>query len=84
MVGVSADGQDVSDRFREELDLPFPLVGDPGAEIISTYGVKWPLLKLAGRVTFIIERDRKVGAVRKSARDINSHIELACSYRSSG
>lgn len=80
VVGVSGDRQDVSDRFRDELGLPFPLVGDPGAKIISGYGVKWPLVKMSARVTFIVERNRKVAAARKSARDIDSHVQLACSH----
>lgn len=80
MVGVSADRQEVSDRFRTELDLPFPLVGDPTAEIISAYGVKWPLLKIAGRVTFVIDRDRRVALAHKSARNIESHVRLACGF----
>lgn len=83
MVGVSGDPQEVSDRFREELDLPFPLVGDPGATIISAYGVKWPLVRIASRVTFIIDRDRHVAAAHKSQRDIDGHVGLASKFTSS-
>lgn len=79
-MGISADRQEVSDRFRAELDLPFPLIGDPAAEIISAYGVKWPLLKIASRVTFLIDRDQHVALAYKSARDIQSHVQLACGF----
>ena len=78
VVGVSSDRQEVSDRFRAELDLPFPLVGDPSATIIAAYGVKWPLVKIASRVTFIIDRDRRITGVYRSARDIDGHVRLAC------
>lgn len=84
MVGVSADNQETSERFRADLDLPFPLVGDPDATIISSYGVKWPILKIASRVTFIIERDGTIVAAHKSARDIDAHVRLACEFTPSG
>lgn len=84
MVGVSSDPQRTSDEFRRSLDLPFPLVGDPNAEIISAYDVKWPLVKLAHRVTYLIRQDRTIGAVHKSARDIDSHVQLACTFDPAG
>jgi peroxiredoxin len=82
VLGVSADRQEVNDRFRAELDLPFPLVGDPHASIISAYRVKWPLVKIASRVTFIIDRDRRIAAAHKSARDIEGHVALAREHSS--
>ena len=80
VVGVSSDDQEVADRFRESLDLPFPLVGDRKATIISLYDVKWPLIRLASRVTYLVGKDRRIRTAHKSARDIESHVQIACSF----
>jgi thioredoxin-dependent peroxiredoxin len=73
VAGVSTDEQTVNDRFAESLDLPFPLVGDPDATIARRYGVKWPLLKIARRVTFVVGEDRRIESVHRSERDPRSH-----------
>jgi peroxiredoxin len=78
VIGVSADSQETQDRFAKSLELPFPLVGDPGGQIRAGYGVKWPLFGLARRVTFVIGRDRKVRLVHRAERDVLSHVAQAC------
>jgi peroxiredoxin len=78
VVGVSTDEQTVSDRFAESLDLPFPLVGDPDAKIARRYGVTWPLLKIARRVTFVVGEDRTIEFVHRSERDPRSHAAHVC------
>jgi peroxiredoxin Q/BCP len=79
-VGVSADPQEASDRFRESLDLPFPLVGDPGGTILEAYKVRWPLIGIAKRVTYVIGRDKKVLRAFRSERDMTAHAAQACDF----
>ena len=79
MIGVSADSQETQDEFAKSLELPFPLVGDPGGGIRDAYGVKWPLFGLARRVTFVIGKDRKIRLVHRAERDVESHVTQACS-----
>ena len=50
---MSGDSQEKNDTFREKLDLPFPLVGDPEGTILRAYEVRWPLIGLAKRVTYV-------------------------------
>ena len=78
MIGVSADKQETQDRFRQSLDLPFPLVGDPEGTVRDGFGVKWPLFGLARRVTFVIGKDRRIRLVHKAERDVESHVTEAC------
>lgn len=54
VVGVSTDDGPTQCRFADFMKAPFPLLGDPKGEITQAYGVRWPLLKLAKRVTFVI------------------------------
>jgi peroxiredoxin len=79
VIGVSKDRQDVSDRFRAELGLPYPLVGDPQGRILRDYEVRWPLVGLARRVTYIVGRDRRIQQVHRSELDPDSHVSGACS-----
>lgn len=73
VVGISTDPQDVLDRFRAERKLPFALVADPTARIAGDYGARWPIIKVARRVTYLVGRDRKVHLAFRSERDVAVH-----------
>ena len=75
---MSRDPQETSDRFRESLGLPFALVGDPEEKIIRAYGVRWPIVGLTQRVTFVIGRNRKVRVAFHSELDMDAHSAQAC------
>ena len=62
ILGVSADDAKSHKAFAEKFHLPFQLVADADHKIIDSYGVKMPLLSMAKRTTFIIDKD---GIVRK-------------------
>ena len=83
MVGVSADSQEKNDRFRNHLDLPFPLVGDPEGTIIRAYDVRWPILGMAQRVTYVIGRDTKIQLAFHSELNTGSHAAQACAVLAS-
>ena len=77
MVGVSKDRQEVSDRFRESLGLPYPLVGDPKGVLLRAYKVRWPLIGLARRVTYVVGRNRRVRLAFHSELNIEAHLAEA-------
>jgi peroxiredoxin len=76
---VSADTQQRNDAFRASLALPYPLVGDPDGTIRSAYRVKWPVIGLARRTTYVVGADRRIRRAIRSERDIDAHIGGACS-----
>jgi peroxiredoxin Q/BCP len=78
VVGVSKDRQETSDRFRKSLELPYPLVGDPEGVILRAYKVRWPLVGLARRVTYVVGRDRKIRQAFHSEFDIDAHVAMSC------
>ncbi len=78
VVGVSQDTQEVNDRFRASLDLPYPLVGDPEGRILRDYKVRWPLVGLAQRVTYVVGRDRVVRLAFHSEFNMDAHASEAC------
>jgi len=75
---VSRDPQETSDRFRASLGLPFSLVGDPEERIIRAYRVRWPIVGLTQRVTYVIGRNRKVRLAFHSELDMDAHSAEVC------
>ena len=69
ILGVSADNGPSHKAFAETFHLPFSLLADPDKKIIEAYGVKMPLIGIAKRVTFIID---KKGIVRHVLSDVNT------------
>ena len=62
MVGVSPDSIQSHRRFREENDLPFPLVADTEREVIRLYDVRRTFaIAPTKRVTYLID---KAGVIR--------------------
>ena len=78
MVGVSRDTQETSDRFRESLGLPYPLVGDAEGAILRAYKVRWPVLGWAQRVTYLVARNRSVRLAFHSEFSIEEHVNETC------
>jgi peroxiredoxin len=78
VVGVSRDAQEKSDAFRASLSLPFPLVGDAEGAILRAYKVRWPVIGLARRVTYVVDRSRRVKMALHSEFDIGSHVTATC------
>jgi thioredoxin-dependent peroxiredoxin len=76
---VSRDPQATSDRFRQTLELPFPLVGDTEGRILGAYKVRWPVVGLARRVTYLVDKGRKIKLALHSEFDIGSHVSETCS-----
>jgi peroxiredoxin len=74
VVGVSTDPPAESARFCASLQLPYPLVGDQDGSIAKAYGVRWPLVGMARRVTFLVGRDRRIALAFGSERDAEAHV----------
>lgn len=73
IVGISTDDGDTQCEFAQSLRAPFPLIGDSDKRIAEAFGVLWPLLGVAKRVTFVVGADRKVVAVFHHEVDVGQH-----------
>jgi peroxiredoxin len=73
VVGVSRDDAETLERFRQDRELPFPLVSDASGEIARAYRVRWPIIGLARRVTYLVGRDRRVRLAFHRERDVRAH-----------
>ncbi len=75
VIGISADSSTSHDDFAKAYSLPFPLLSDSGGDIAKSYGVAKKFGLLAGRVTFVIDQNRKIRYALSSQLDISSHID---------
>ena len=62
VLGVSMDTLETQTKFAESLKTAFPLLADAFGTVAKAYGV-WNAEGYASRVTFVIGKDGKVGAV---------------------
>ena len=69
ILGVSADTKESHKAFAQKFTLPFSLLADPESAVINAYGVKMPVVGMAKRVTFIID---KQGVIRRILRQIET------------
>lgn len=69
ILGVSSDDAESHLAFSKKFSLPFSLLADPKRNLIEAYGVKMPLVGMAKRVTFIID---KQGVIRRILREIDT------------
>ena len=69
VLGVSGDDVKSKKAFAEKYHLPFSILADPEKKILEAYGVKMPIIGLAKRVTFIID---KQGVIRHILTDVNT------------
>jgi thioredoxin-dependent peroxiredoxin len=84
VAGMSADGVEALQKFRDKYNLNFPLLSDPSHQTLEAYGV-WQEKNMYGRTsmgivrtTYIIESNGKVKEVfRRVKMDGHIHEVLA-------
>lgn len=60
VAGISPQGEDSHQRFREKHDLPFVLLSDPEKVAVKMYDVDGMFGIGVRRATFLISQDRKI------------------------
>jgi peroxiredoxin Q/BCP len=71
VVGVSTDDVATQKRFKDENQLPFPLLADAGGKVAKKYGGTVVLIGIANRVTFVIGQDGIVKEIVEGSDAIN-------------
>ena len=74
IVGVSTDPLDAQCRFAEWAGVPFPLVADAERSISKLFGVLWPLVGVAKRVTFVADAEGIVRHVFHHELRVDCHV----------
>lgn len=77
VIGVSADDGASHEAFKAKHRLPFTLLTDPGGAAARAFGVKKTLGLIAGRVTFVIDRQGVIRHRFDSLVRVTRHVEEA-------
>jgi peroxiredoxin Q/BCP len=75
VLGVSHDEFDLQCSFAKANRVTFPLAADVGGKLLTAYGVKWPLLPMAKRITFIIDPQGVVRARFHHELQVSKHLD---------
>ena len=60
LAGVSTDDPTTQCKFATSLQAEFPMLADPSGKIAKAYDVRWPLLGIAQRVTYVIGPGQRI------------------------
>ena len=74
VIGISSDSIDAHQSFAQKHKLPMQFVTDAGGKVRAQYGVKATLGILAGRETFIIDKQGVVRHVFRSQLRVKQHV----------
>ena len=55
-------------------------MGDPDGAILRAYEVRWPVIGLAKRATYVIGREKKILRAFRSERSMTAHADGACEF----
>jgi thioredoxin-dependent peroxiredoxin len=77
VIGVSTDDEASHASFKANHRLPFVLLSDPGGAAAKAFGVKKTLGFIAGRVTFVIDREGVVRHRFDSLLRVHEHVSQA-------
>jgi thioredoxin-dependent peroxiredoxin len=77
VVGISVDDVETLKRFREANRLPFPLLSDEGGKVAKQYGGTVPVVGVANRATFVLDRDGTVSEIVTGSEAVNPASAIA-------
>lgn len=75
VIGVSTDSLATQCDFAKAHGVSFPMIADPDKRIARTFGVLWPLVGVAKRVTFVIDAKGVIRHVFRHELQVNKHLD---------
>ena len=80
MIGISVDSRERNRKFAEELGITFPVLSDESKRVSGQYGVLIPLVRMANRYTFVIDRKGVIQEITKGGEAADpEHAQATCS-----
>lgn len=71
---MSIDTQEQASRIAQQFGLTFPILSDPGMQVIQRYGLKGEGMKMADLGYVVIDRTGRIVA-RRTDREFGNHVE---------
>jgi peroxiredoxin Q/BCP len=79
VIGISVDSQAKNKAFANDLGVKFPILSDESKSVSRQYGVLIPLVRLANRTTFIIDKEGIIQNIQKGGEAIDpANAHQAC------
>jgi thioredoxin-dependent peroxiredoxin len=75
VVGVSGDDTASHAKFAETHRVPYPLLSDPDQRIQKAFGARQLFGLFAKRVTYVIDREKKIRAVYHHELSAQKHLD---------
>lgn len=75
VIGISPDPIETQCEFGRQQRVQFPLLADADRRISSSFGVLWPLLPRARRVTFVLSEAQLVELVLHHEFQVSKHLD---------
>ena len=75
VIGASTDTPETQREFAESLGVPYPMVGDVDRRLSSSFDALWPLVRIARRVTYVIDHAGIIRGVFPFELKEEKHIE---------
>ncbi len=79
VIGISSDSEDSHTKFIQRNKLPFTLLSDKGGKVRKLFGVPKTFGFIAGRVTYVIDKQGIIKSMFNSQLNFNGHIEQTLS-----
>ena len=87
VIGVSPDDEKSHQKFRDKMEIPYPLVADTGKEVSKKYGV-YGLKTFMGREymgvnrsTFLIDKSGKITKIYRKVKPAGHSMEVLAILR---
>src|SRR5215469_226460 len=68
VICISVDPSERNKAFAAELHLSFPVLSDESKIVTKEYGVLYPLIRVAKRVTFVIDREGIIREIKEGGK----------------
>ncbi|MFT4798375.1 MAG: peroxiredoxin Q/BCP [Candidatus Azotimanducaceae bacterium] len=76
VVGISPQSSSSHTKFKDEFNLPFPLLFDDSKRVIRSYGADGILGMGVRRATFLVNQDGKIENLVVSDLFVSSHVSF--------
>ena len=74
---ASVDDAAKNKEFAESLGADYPILSDPEKKVVEAYGVAMPMVGLAKRWTFYIDKDGKIVYVDQAVKVDTAGADIA-------
>jgi peroxiredoxin Q/BCP len=75
VLGISRDSIETHQKFREHYKLPFHLLADKSGQVCKAYKALVPLIGIPKRITYLLDKDKKIVAVFEKFFGAEEHIQ---------